>query len=667
MSLAQHKLNLTDNISLKGMFILDMHKNYKKSTILSELTRKQYDLLMSDISDYGIASPFEIRKLRNSKTFRKIFGNKQRIWMLPFNAVSDGVADSISGDHIDGISASMYNQIIDDMNTIFDVYSSVFNKPGAKTKIESMSPNAVVFAYIKGYVILGVMNLVRIGSSIQKTIDKSRKINPNDTATIDKLNTILKRFNSRDTTIPEKIYNYAKNLPDNALYGDIKKNREKEYVCISRYPADVAAMSTGQGWTSCQDLDSDKTKTDITYDRLNWHVKYDIPLGTCVAYLITENNIEKSKNSQNVPTKYDERFKGTENIPKTSLFPLISPRARIAIKPYYGIDENNKNEIFLSVGTEPVVYGNSTSADVLYTTVDKFLTEKQKDVSGNFVIPGELYNEAIDGNVVTVKNGIIVNTTQLNIRQAIERDPSSLKDDSVVYQLLDNILKRYSVFGDINNKTFTADNIPVSFVYSRLKHCIFNDIKSKIYVTYIIPKNMPNIISSALRDMSNEELSEYGYDGNVEKLRRLAKNEINKYIDRRISTANKEMVSFVDCKFNNCTDIDLNDAITLNGCSFAGSIMQVRANVLNITSCDFYRSAISISATPISDSEFDGCSIIINYRIGEHVTFKNCEFKNTKVVNPFETEVEFIDCVIDGKKFQGKHSGIENDIVALTN
>lgn len=637
----------------------------RRKSILSELTRKQYDLLMSDMSDYGIASPFEIRKLRNSKTFRKIFGNKQRIWMLPFNAVPDDVADSISGDYIDGISASMYNQIIDDMNTIFDVYSSVFNKPGAKTKIESMSPNAVVFAYIKGYVILGVMNLVRIGSSIQKTIDKSRKINPNDTATIDKLNTILKRFNSRDTTIPEKIYNYAKNLPDNALYGDIKKNREKEYVCISRYPADVAAMSTGQGWTSCQDLDSDKTKTDITYDRFNWHVKYDIPLGTCVAYLITENNIEKSKNSQNVPTKYDERFKGTENIPKTSLFPLISPRARIAIKPYYGIDENNKNEIFLSVGTEPAVYGNSTSADVLYTTVDKFLTEKQKDVSGNFVIPGELYNEAIDGNVVTVKNGIIVNTTQLNIRQAIERDPSSLKDDSVVYQLLDNILKRYSVFGDINNKTFTADNIPVSFVYSRLKHCIFNDIKSKIYVTYIIPKNMPNIISSALRDMSNEELSEYGYDGNVEKLRRLAKNEINKYIDRRISTANKEMVSFVDCKFNNCTDIDLNDGITLNGCSFAGSIIQVRANVLNITSCDFYRSAISISATPISDSEFDGCSIIINYRIGEHVTFKNCEFKNTKVVNPFETEVEFVDCVIDGKKFQGNHSGAENDIAAL--
>ena len=639
----------------------------RRKSILSELTRKQYDLLMSDMSDYGIANPFEIRKLRNSKTYKKIFGNKQRIWMLPFNAVPDDVADSISGDYIDGISASMYNQIIDDMNTIFDVYSSVFNKPGVKTKIESMSPNAVVFAYIKGYVILGVMNLVRIGSSIQKTIDKSRKINPNDTTTIDKLNTILKRFNSRDTTIPEKIYNYAKNLPDNALYGDIKKNSEKEYVCISRYPADVAAMSTGQGWTSCQDLDSDKTKTDITYDRFNWHVKYDIPLGTCVAYLITENNIEKSKNSQNVPTKYDERFKGTENIPKTSLFPLISPRARIAIKPYYGIDENNKNEIFLSVGTEPAVYGNSTSADVLYTTVDKFLTEKQKDISGNFVIPGELYNEAIDGNVVTVKNGIIVNTTLLNIRQAIERDPSSLKDDSVVYQLLDNILKRYSVFGDINNKTFTANNIPVSFVYSRLKHCIFNDIKSKIYVTYIIPKNMPNIISSALRDMSNEELSEYGYDGNVEKLRRLAKNEINKYIDRRISTANKEMVSFVDCKFNNCTDIDLNDAITLNGCSFAGSIIQVRANVLNITSCDFYRSAISISATPISDSEFDGCSIIINYRIGEHVTFKNCEFKNTKVVNPFETEVEFVDCVIDGKKFQGNHSDTESDIAALVN
>ena len=647
----------------------------RRKSVLSELTRKQYDLLMSDISDYGIAGPFEIRKLRNSKTFKKIFGNKQRIWMLPFNAVSDDVAASISGDHIDGISAAMYNQIIDDMNTIFDVYSSVFNKPGAKTKIENMSPNAIVFAYIKGYVILGVMNLVRIGSSIQKTIDKSRKTNPNDTATIDKLNTILKRFNSRDTTIPEKIYNYAKNLPDNALYGDIKKNSEKEYVCISRYPADVAAMSTGQGWTSCQDLDSDKTKTDITYDKLNWHVKYDIPLGTCVAYLITENNIEKSKNSQNVPTEYDERFKGVENIPKTSLFPLISPRARIAIKPYYGIDENNKNEIFLSVGTEPVVYGNSTSADVLYTTVDKFLTEKQKDISGNFVIPGELYNEAIDGNVVEVKNGIIVNTTQMNIRQAIERDPSSLKDDSVVYQLLDNILKRYNesksatqlVFADINNRTFTANNIPVSIVYSRLKHCIFNDIKSKIYVTYIIPKNMPNIISSALYGMNGEELSEYGYGGNVEKLQRLAKNEINKYIDRLISTANREMVSFVDCKFNNCTDIDLNDAITLNGCSFAGSIMQVRANVLSITSCDFYRSAISISATPISDSEFDGCSIIINYRIGEHVIFKNCEFKNTKVVNPFETEVEFVDCVIDGKKFQGNHNGAESDIAALFN
>ena len=88
----------------------------RRKSVLSELTRKQYDLLMSDISDYGIASPFEIRKLRNSKNFKKIFGNKQRVWMLPFNAVSDDVAASISGDHIDGISAAMYNQIIDDMN-----------------------------------------------------------------------------------------------------------------------------------------------------------------------------------------------------------------------------------------------------------------------------------------------------------------------------------------------------------------------------------------------------------------------------------------------------------------------------------------------------------------------------------------------------------------------
>lgn len=644
-------------------------------SILSELTRKQYDLLMSDISDYGISSPFEIRKLRNSKTFKKIFGNKQRIWISPFNDTVDDAADVIDGDHIDGISTSMYNQIIDDMNTIFETYSLVFDKPGVKTKISSMKPNAIVFTYIKGYVILGAMNLVRIGSSIQKIIDKSKKINPDDTATVNKLNKILKRFNSRDTTIPEKVYNYAKNLPDNILYGNVKKNSEREYVCISRYPADVGAMSTGQGWTSCQNLDSDKIRNEIIYDNLNWHVKYDISLGTCVAYLITANNIEKSKNSQNIPNEYDTRFENSETIPKTSLFPLISPRARIAIKPYYGIDEDNKNEIFLSVGTEPIVYGNEASANILYETVNRFLIEKQKDVSGNFIIPDELYNEAILGNIVTVKNGIIVNTKSLNAVPAIEEDPSRLENYDDIRQILDYILYKHNnsknamhlLFGDISNKKFTTNNAPIGIVYSQLKRCTFRDIKHKIDITYVVPKNMFTLINVALYNMTDEELSEYGYAGNTEKLRHQVRNEIDRYIRDLIYTASVETITYVDCEFINCTNIDISDAIILDKCMFDGSIVKIGSNVLYITSCNFYNSGVIACSTSINNSTFDGCSIVINYRIGEHVKFKKCTIRNTKIINPSNTEIEFIDCVINEKKFRGKHSGSEEDIISLTN
>ena len=47
-----------------------------ENILLAELTRSQYDTFMEDVADSTDLSYKEIRNVRNSETFRKVFGNK---------------------------------------------------------------------------------------------------------------------------------------------------------------------------------------------------------------------------------------------------------------------------------------------------------------------------------------------------------------------------------------------------------------------------------------------------------------------------------------------------------------------------------------------------------------------------------------------------------------
>ena len=290
----------------------------------------------------------------------------------------------------------------DKLNTIFDHYGKI----------------RYLLYWIKGYIPIN-NQIIKIGSYITQLINQLDKLinlgswgHGTERYQRDRLIQILAKFNNRDndSKLPQDLYISGRNIPDEYVFKKTVKNRDKLWICISRYPADVAAMSTGQGWTSCQDLDPDKTKVHLDYSNgYNWHTKYEVALGTCVAYLIKESAIKRSKKNQNKPTKYDDRFEEKSSIPKTSLFPLLSPTARILIKPFYGVDKNTEQErIYLST-KGCIVYGDDYGYRGWVNVVNNYIEERQSDISGMFYLPDELWNERDnDFDRIEVSDGSIV-------------------------------------------------------------------------------------------------------------------------------------------------------------------------------------------------------------------------------------------------------------------
>ena len=404
--------------------------------LLAELTRTQYDTFMEDVADSTDLSYREIRNVRNSETFRKVFGNKQRIW-IPLDISEEIETSADKYLEYENIFREYNNNeldryLLDNFINYLDISRYISDNKDSTYKVQMLPKAKLVLLWIKGYVIDG-KRITKIGSHINKLLNiikKSETIKTKDTL-IDELTNILKAFNSRDTDprLPKELYTAGRSVPDEAVFGRTIK-KDPLYICISRYPADVAAMSTRQGWRSCQDLSKyDSNGNGIEYDNYNWHVKYDITLGTCIAYIISESNIRKSKEKQNIPTKEDTRFEGKSFIPKTSLFPILSPIARILIKPFYGIDKDNKGQLYLSTGDTPILYGKDTYYDILVNTTRKYVESRQLDKNGAFMLPDELYNEGIgstthhgSGNTLIVKSGRIVDITGSNTMMHSEKD-----------------------------------------------------------------------------------------------------------------------------------------------------------------------------------------------------------------------------------------------------
>ena len=651
---------------------MDIHKNYKKSTILSELTRKQSDLLIDDIVDLGISTPRDIMRFRKSETYKKVFGNKSRIW-LPLNIEITNVEDLPGlirdyGGYADMLDSRTYVDIIMDMRTLIRLYAELFNKPEINNiRIDN---TVIVFMYINGYLKLDTKNPVKIGSLYAKVIDKIKKTNYDDARTSKMLNAGFERFNKRDTTIPEEVYNTIRNIDNSVLYGTQIKNN-KAYVCISKYYADVAAMSTGQGWSSCQNLDHEKTKSDIMYDDMNWHIKYDIPLGTCVAYLISENNIIKSKNAQNVPNKYDDRFKNRSDIPKTSLFPLLSPTARVAIKPHYRIDNRDGASVYLSIGADPVVYGDRKYEQILADTVDKYLVDHQRDISGVFMVPELLYNEHIgEANVVVVDSGVIVDLKgQVS---TVESDPSKLKNANIIYPILNEIFQDYYetaknpatlYCSDISNMSYSS-RMYSSSIYSSiyiakctLENCKFSGINYIDISKTIISDNLQNdakrIFSSMTDDEFEKRYGKYGIKKN--KLYRYFTLSKDNYPTYFSSTRLEEgHLAFTKCSFNDCEKITVSNLCKFTNCEFINCTLSflypIREDISNckFDNCVFNTVVTNRNTDTIRNCIFNECTF--NKFRGNTITFVNCEFNDTDMNISDSFTINYKNCTIDGKR-----------------
>lgn len=372
------------------------------SILLAALNRQQYRQLMQDAKDSADKSFSGIIKNRNSKTHRKIFGNKQRVWIKLDTLYTD--KEQLKSEYLNsnelknGSGADSLKKIKECIKDVIYGYYVLENdidtaEDIANQYVSRFSNDMLIDMYVNGYIISPITNRRdKLGKFQQKTINQlTKKDNQEFSEIIDKIKQEHREFNLRK----EKTKDGNRIIREDILMLWDEGTGIDWYACITRSPQDIGAISTGQGWTSCQNLDKDKSG-NIEYDSLNWHIKYDIALGTCAAYLMSSAAIARSK---------EEFGHYTKN------FPLLNPTARISIKPFYSAD----GELYLSIGTDPVTYGGSVYLNNFVVTVNSYLEKKQADINGNFTMPNALYNESIGNcDTITVKNGIIVKTSGKN-------------------------------------------------------------------------------------------------------------------------------------------------------------------------------------------------------------------------------------------------------------
>ena len=118
--------------------------------------------------------------------------------------------------------------------------------------------------------------------------------------------------------------------------------------------------------------------------------------------------------------------------------------------------------------------------------MQKYLENKQSNISGNFRIPRELYNESIgNANTVIVKNGKIVDTAGED--DSFEVDPALEEQKSTYFMIYNEILDYYveneeypvMLFDTtIQNKTF--DNILNTISFCKFDNCDFANVSVNI-------------------------------------------------------------------------------------------------------------------------------------------------------------------------------------------
>ena len=661
-----------------------------ENILIAELSRKQERKFMEDVSRNAGISYKEIWQIRKKEVYQRIFGNKYRIW-IPL----DIEVDSVNGNNINDYKElfnrykdySLVNYIIINIYTNFVAVAKYFSQ--LPEEIDNHTPLETILLYwLKGYIRVG-NNIIKVGTLIKKlqSLIKKRLTNTNisdkeETTLNDflvNLDTALADFNKRDRDerLPKELYTAGRNVPDEEIYGSTIK-KDKLWICISRHPADIGAMSTRQGWKSCQNLDKDELNT-VSYDNLNWHVKYDVALGTCVAYLITESNIKRSKERQNVPNEYDDKFKGKNFIPKTSLFPLLSPTARTLIKPYFSED----GQVYLTIGTKPVVYGDNTYFDVFTNTVNSYFEEKQSNINGFFRIPRELYNEAIGGrNMIEVKNGKILEVYGKNDMYHRENEIPH-KDTDIIVDKLKNIASsmektekgieeqvedyiedyRYSFYIIANKSDYRDKNIKESEIVilnSNLTNC---NIEAEIslsfgYAIYQLEYFYDKIITN-LTKQEQAQLTKRGID------------IPHSIIQNILQIWAEKEANLKNCTFKCNSSIDIHGKLKFNNCVFEAhsttSIISVYLDTFsNLKNSTFNSSQVVINQINklsklknVTGNTYNNCQITIDlnqFVPVKTIYFVGDNFNNTKLrFTDSHSTLYFIDCRFNGELLKGKY------------
>lgn len=674
--------------------------------ILAELTHSQYSKWLSDSLEQSEMTMRDLVKFRQNDTFKKIFGNQRRIF-IPFEVKKDAEESSelknnavskIRQDPLNAFPNINYTwpKVMQDVKKIYRIYFDLENQgDGVEQSIAyrldryDNDLQKQILEYIDMYVNGYIINIhngkkEKFGKFVQKMIDMLNKQNVqlSDSKIEEYTNSlaeILKRFNERNDWLNQDVV---------ATFSD---KPQKWYAVISNDPQDVGAMSTGQGWTSCQNLDKHGTGS-IVYTDYNWHTLYDVPKGTCVAYLLSPIKWRQSqKDFINNRTKWQE-----ENSNKIYFknAPIKGASARIAIKPFYGIDNNNKGRLYLSIGDNPKIYGTTPIEKYFVQIVNDFLIDKQVDISGKFVIPSELYNEGLGDNGSSIANIVIVNNGTITGLEgknrmlgkrpfAINRTTSAEWKEQILsthIQNLDNI----EYFESEDNKlvlfasvfsNFTFENYDdICVIAAHFDECEFSGINmvanknSNLHANIAKETFAMKVFNRYLPKDFQEKIEELlsGYPDIYSKYTSIFNKTLTSYAKQN----NLDTIVFNNCNFTYNYKVSIeNEGIAINNCSINRCVNVILdcADLLNMHNNTFDRSNITIDSCTIRAFPDDGQTsnnsytysdiIVIDkkhtdgylYFLGD--SFTHCTIDTTN----YNKDIYFVDCTINGNFLEGTY------------
>ena len=223
--------------------------------LLAALTKEQYNQLMHDVVERTPDNKTfkDIKNVRNSQTFKQVFGNKQRIWIK-----AEGISFSDADDEARSIEAIQYETMVKDAyKTLLYINNIIIAVENEAKGNGSFSEN---LEKIRSHSSRNLQNNIK--SWMQNIIyfyDMNDKIRQQKITGFVKM---LKEKHAKyiDNVFVSSISDFDINMDtiyDNQIHKEsapaditpLLNNNDEMWICISRYPADVAAMSTDQNWT----------------------------------------------------------------------------------------------------------------------------------------------------------------------------------------------------------------------------------------------------------------------------------------------------------------------------------------------------------------------------------------------------------------------------------